>query len=71
MLAKLGTRMVVAQYGKQAMILECSSSIDLSDRFLENLSAKTVWHGGLAPVIIVGTTHSLIIMLTEKSGILY
>lgn len=63
--------MVVAQYGKQAMILKCSTSIDLSDRFLENLSARTVWHGGLGPVIIVGMTHSLIIMLTEKSGILY
>jgi hypothetical protein len=53
------------------MILKCLASIDLSDRFLENISARTVWQGGLGQVIIVGATYSLIIMLTQKSGILY
>jgi hypothetical protein len=71
MLARLRTGMVVAQYGKYAMILKCLTSVDLSDGFQENIPARTVWQGGLGQVIIVGTTYSLIIMLTKKSGILY
>jgi hypothetical protein len=71
MLGRLGTGIAVAQYGKQAMIFKCSASTDLSDRFLENISARTVWHCGLEQVIIVGTTYLLIIMLTQKFGILY
>jgi len=47
------------------------TSIDLSDRFPENISARTVWQGGLGQVIIARMTYSLIIMLTQKSGILY